>query len=376
MTQIQIHDLRLSLIWAETALDFLGDTVPAGAPLAFLGRRLSYAQQFDQALQGQAVPGDLGLPWREPAGQYFWTYYLEGRTPGSVSGDQAWKMLVPFRGKALAKAKAPWLSGHLVLEAFFYPHGLALVATAVCRAQLTLKEAVEKAFEVTRSGSFDVEWDGGGGPESLSLDAFAGKALAALRQAAWGSGAAPGVRPVQPFTVVTVVRGSGVNPGAPTPNGGGAHRALEAMTTWRPTWQHDALPDLAEASLTIRRAPPSHVLYGRKRGRAVWFPALFIQADRSLHSLSCYHRNLVLASLQVESLGGLVSETAKQIQAGKALAVTHRECARRAVGILGRLYGGAISTYRTWSPRAHIEQNDLVAVVNKVRDLFNMAPLS
>jgi hypothetical protein len=177
--------------------------------------------------------------------------------------------------------------------------------------------------------------------------------------------------------VATVVRGEGVDPGALPAEGGQVHRMLEAVTTWRPSWQHDDLRNLplSQASLRIRTAPPSHVLYGRERGRAVWFPALFTQKGGDLHSLSCYHRNLVLASLQVESLSGAISETAKQIGDGLPLSVGHRECARRAAGILGRLYGG-VDTYRSWSPRVHIEQNGLVTVLNDVRDYFNMDPLS
>lgn len=376
MAKIEIHDLRLSFIWVETVLDLVRHAVPSGAPLAFLGRRSSYAQRFEQVLRSPREPGGLEPPWRRPAGHFFWTYYLRGRTPGNVSGDQAWKALVPFRGKVPAAVEAPWLGGDLVPETFLYPHGLALVVTALCRAHLPLEEAVEKAFEVRQTGKFQVEWDEGRVSQSLSLDAFVGKALTTLGKAGFGPGATPDARSVTPFTLATVVRGTGVHPNAPVPDGGKAHRALEAITTWRPTWRYDVLPNLAEVSLQIRRAPPSHVLYYGKRGRAVWFPGLFIREARDLHSLACYHRNLVFASLQVESLSGLVSQTAKQIRDMSPLSVTHRECARRAVGILGRLYGGLRSTYRSRSPRAHIEQNDLVMVVNEVRDFFNMPLLS
>ena len=373
-SEIQIHNLRLSFIWVETVLNRLE-------------RRSSYKERFDQVLRsGMGLKG-LHLPWSELGRHFFWSYYLEHGAPGNISGNRAWKELVPFREKVPAAVEVCWLQGRLVLEAFYYPHGFALVVTAVCCTDLTLEEAVEKAFEVRRTGRFQVkwvrptgrfqvEWDEGEAPEFLSLDAFADKGLTALRKVALGPGAAPGARRFTPFTVVTVVRGTGVNPVAPTPNGGEVHRALEAMTTWRPTWRYDVLPNLAEVSLKIRPAPPSHVLYGHTRGRAVWFPGLFIQKDRRLHSLACYHRNLVFTSLQVESLSGLISETAKQIRDGTPLSAAHRECARRAVGILGRLYGGAPSTYRTWSPRAHIEQNDLVMAVNEVRDLFNMDKLS
>jgi hypothetical protein len=373
--EIQIQDVRFSFIWVETAPDLLADPVPSDAPLAFLRRRWTYAQEFDRVIQGGAGSVGLALPWPVRAGrQFFWAYYLEKPIPGDLTGDQAWNALVPFRGKVPAKAQAPWPPEQLFLEAFFYPHGLAFVLTARCCDQLTLQQVVEKAFEMRRTGKFQVKWDNGG-VETLSLDMFADKALAALRQVAFGPAAPPGAGPLKPFTIVTVVKGTGVDPAVPTPDGGEIHRALEAMTSWRPTWMYDKLTEIAAASLRIRTAPPSHVLYGRARGRAVWFPALFIPGAEAFHSLACYHRNLVFASLQVESLGNLASETAKQLRQGMSLSAAHRECAQQAAGILGRLYAGA-SSYRSWSPRAQIEQNDLVADVNEVRDFFNMGPLA
>jgi hypothetical protein len=386
---IQILDLRLSFIWVETVLDLIRDPVPSSAPLAFLGRSDQYIPLFDKTLQSGMGPEGLQLPWvqQEKGRQFLWSYYLSKPVPGHVSGGQAWKALVPFRGKVPATVEAPWLPGRVVLEAFFYPHGLAFIATAVCQAcpPPTLEEAVENAFEVRRTGRFQVRWDEGGASESLPLDVLADKGLAALRKFALGPGAGPGpgagAGPLTPFTVVTVVRGTSVDRETPAPDGGEVHRALHAMTTWSPYWRGASLPSLDEASLQIKGdAPDNHVLYGRTRGRAVWFPQLFNPETKGRHrSLSCYHRNLVLVSLHVESLSGLVSETAKHIRDGKMLSVgSHDQCARRAVGILSRLYGGVKNdNYRSWSPRAHIEQNEFVTAVNEVRDFCcNLPPLS
>jgi hypothetical protein len=71
----------------------------------------------------------------------------------------------------------------------------------------------------------------------------------------------------------------------------------------------------------------------------------------------------------------LAAETAKQIRGGTALSATHSECARRAAGILGRLYTGDPSMYRSWSPRAQIDQNNLLADTNEVRNFFTMPKL-
>jgi len=376
MPQIEVYDLRLSLIWVDTVLTFLGDPSPQGAPLAFLGRRSSYGERFEQMLERGTIAGDYQPPWPVRAGHFFWTYYLESYVPGYISGDQAWKALVPFRWKLPATVQTPSLPGRLSHEAFFYPHGIAIIVTAVLRANLSLEEAVEKAFEVKKTGRFEVKWDDEAAPESVSLEVFARKALPALHKTAFGPETSYPVRSISPFTVATVVKGSGVEPNNPVSEGGKIHRALEAMTTWQPTWREDVLPSLAESSLKIRTAPASHSLYGRKRGRVVWFPGLFVRKTPGSSSLACYHRNLVFASLQVESLSAFILETWKQICDTTKLTVTHEECARRAASILGRLYGGNASTYRSWSPRAHIEQNDLVTAINDVRDLFDMPPLS
>lgn len=384
-SKIKIYELWLSFIWVETVLDFLDKSPPPNAPMRYLGRSQSYAEQFQNALNYQrkllhlnkpADQEDPHVPWPRPSGDFFWTYYLEGRKPGSATGNQAWKLLVPLRAKRLAQVKAQWLPGRIIPAAYYYPHGFAIIVNIVCQTKLTLDEAVDKAFEIRRTGKLRVKWEGNKTYESLSLKAFADKGLARVGRLAMGSKATSGLRSVTPFSVATVARGSGVDPKISTPAGGEVHRALEAMTTWRPTWRYDPLSNIDAASLSIRTAPHSHIHYGQKRGRVVWFPGLFVQQTKGFRSLSCYHRNIVHTSLQVESLSHFVLKTAEEIQNGTKLSAAHRECARRAVGVLGRLYGGDYSTYRSWSTRFHIEQNNLANVINQVRDRFNLSPLS
>ena len=198
-----------------------------------------------------------------------------------------------------------------------------------------------------------------------------------------GPNAPPGQRfAVEPFTIFTVIRGEGVNPNRPVPRGKQIHRALEAVTTWNQDWQEvDTFPDLDDkVKLSILKKSQlfkGNLLYYHRRARAVWFPEHYTKQEENVHSLACYHRNLLFASLQVESLCGFISQTAKQHDQLQPLNPTHNECARRASGILGRLYGGVSSTYRTHSVPVHVEQNDMVAAVNKVRGYYPpMQPLS
>jgi hypothetical protein len=366
---IEIRDVRLSFIWVETFLDLLAEMVPAEAPLAFLGRDYTYEPQFDVLLRDNRAriePGSLSLPWTNIAHQGFWSNYFDNLQP--YNGKQCWQALVPLRRK-LPATSPPWLPGRLLVESFFYPHGTAIVVTATYEGRLTLEETVLMAWKVRKTGKFPAQWLPGISGD-VGLRTLTDKAMNSMRTTALGPAARPGVRSATPFTVLTVVRGSGVDPSVPIPEGGEIHRALEAVTSWSNSWQYDPLPDLDEVSTPTPYF--EDLIYTRKRGHAVWFPVNFTSQEEGIHTLSCYHRNLVFASLTVESLVGLVAETARQLDQGRSLSPAHRQCARRASGILGRLYGGANSTYRSWSPNIHIDENEYEDVIDEVRLFFNM----
>jgi hypothetical protein len=372
---IKIHEIRLSCIWVETFLDLLRDPAPQ-TDLAFLGRDLTYMQYVDALSTGRVGPQGLRLPWLEEK-PCFWTSYLEQPNLEKVGGTKAWKSLMPLLGEVPVRVKAAWLPklSRFDLKAYFYPHGLAFIFNAFCLGDFTLSEALQTAFQIHRTGNLEVEWQAGGS-QSLNLQSLGHKVLDILRAKALGISATPRVIS-EPFTVVTVVRGEGVDPIQPIPQGGVIHRALEALTTWRPDYETVNLPDLDDkVCLPIRESAAGHVLYYHNRGRAVWFPALFTKKDQRLHSLSCFHRNLVAASQQVESLGGLAVATADDLRQSRPLMAPQHFCAGKAVDILGRFYGKAFKTYRSASPRYQMEQNGLVDPVNAVRAFFNRPPLS
>lgn len=380
--KIDIDLMRLSLIWAETNISFLGDPKPPNVPFSFLGNRDSYADMFDKAQQNKGVPMGLKAPW-DKSGQHFWEYYLEGKPKlEDMPGSRAWKLLVPFRGRiAVKKVTTPSLTeetGDFLLESFFYPFGFGLVITVTVEKNQSLTDAINVAFEIRKDKKLDVEWESGT-QEQLYLNQFAEKCLTNIRQQALGSAASSGAIPVEPFTVFTIIKGAGKNLDAPPAQGKEIHRLLEAVTTWPPAWEKANLPSLNEKVTLPLKASASvgATVYARNRGRAAWFPALF--TDKKVRrSLSCYHRNIVFTSLQTESLCRFATATAQEITAmtWPSLRVMHHDCARLAAGILGRLYGGDKDTYRSMSPRYHIQQNRLEADINVVRDKCSMLPLS
>jgi len=369
------------LVWVETYFNLFAEPVPsdADAPMASLGRSTTYASLFNSLASGGGSALSLTKPWLSPTGNFFWTYYLDGRRPGDLTGEQAWNNLVPLRGRVPARIAGDKATERVGLEAFYYPHGLALVATATLQDSFTLEAAVEAAFAFRRRDTYEVSWDPQlrRAAERLTLPQAADACLAVLRHGVLGKELTPEVRSAEPFSVVTVVRAKGVAPSKAVAAGGKVHRALEAMASWRAGWKAQALPPFGDATVpTLSGNAGSDVLYAHPRARVVWFQRLLGGRQVDTRALGCYHRNLMFLSMQVESLGGLLRGTATGLTGAGALPAAQLDCARRAAGILGRLSGATRDTYRSWSPSKQIDQNGLVEPVNAVRHYFGMTPLT
>jgi hypothetical protein len=369
MSIFKSHDLRLSFFWTGTVLDFLKGTAPVDAPMIFLGDDGQYIDEFETSqLDG---PHGLLPPWFKPKEDFFWFYYAENTQPKDMSGIKAWKYLIPMRMRVPFKVTAPWLNGRIYLEGFFYPHGIVLVFTAECIEKLSLEEARELSFKIRQNELFRVIFADGSPAQDLHLNPLADRAMTFLKQGALGPDAKTNF-PVSPlFSIWTVVRAEGVDPTIALTNGGDVHRVLEAVTTWNPNFATANLPDLASSSARLRKTRSAgDVLYANDRGRAVWFPGTFTLPPEK-RSMACYHRNLVYASMQVESLCRFVRETAQEVrQPGDAsmLPIQQFNCAKRAAGILTRLYLALKDkTYRSGSPYLQIKQNNFLGDINKIR---------
>ncbi len=124
-----------------------------------------------------------------------------------------------------------------------------------------------------------------------------------------------------------------------------------------------------------RDAQAGDLLYGHPRSRAVWIPRRF-STTQPAAALGCYHRNLVFSALQVESLGALVINAARQLDETGQLGGVQRSLAQRAYGILSRMHSGnSYSTYRSMSSCRHLADNDILPALNRVRAAFDKAPL-
>lgn len=374
---LRVEDIRLSFIWVETLTGLLASPGRDGASLSFVGSGAGYAAAFDTLLGGGALPEGLEPPWRNLKAQRFWRGYLSRDAGKPLTGARLRRNLVPFRLKLPHTLEAAWQPAagqappQLTLEGFLYPFGIALVVTAQSQGSLTLDETVDLAHRIKRNGRYTISGPGLQKAD-LPLYAAADRLLAVLRRKALGPDASPGANFDQdPFSVVTILRASGRDAAAVPLAGGEVHRALNALSHWPPNYQQAKLASLEKARrVTDSAMASSCVLYTTRRGQAVWCPDRFGGAPGTQHSLSCYHRNLTLAALQVESLCGLTSAAAEVVrsQGAAGLPSAFRDCATFAAGILGTLYGGARgATYCSSSISRHIELNDRAGDIELVR---------
>lgn len=364
----QVEVLKVSTLFFEAFPGLLADAPQAGAPMAFMGRASDYAREVERARQGQSR---WTLPWPvdRTSVNHFWHYYMDKRLPSQMTGETAWSYLVPLRRTVVEPLfePPPIPACHWQAEAFSYPHGVGLVVTVTVDQELALSAMVGRAIDAQRALRFQVLHTDASDADGRSVGDV-------LREAMLGEGAAAGLRS-EAFSVATVIRGSGVTATRKVREKGAVHRALEALCSWDPSWNAVPPHPQAEAALSIRNAPPGHVLYARKRGRAVWFPASFAASRRRKNTLGCYHRNLVLLSLQVEGLLQLMRLSADHLRRGELMPARLAGVSRQGAGILGRLYGGAPGTYRSASVPRQVDDSGYRPSVDRVREYFGQEPL-
>src|SRR6266852_1148623 len=131
----EITNFRVSFIWVETIPAILAQQMGPPVPrYAFLGYRGQYAQAFDRIKRRRGEPG-LELPWPKPQGHHYWKHYFAGRHAGDIIGDDAWQKHVPLRGQLPFRITTNERSPRVTFEAFYSPHGIALVANAYYRGE-------------------------------------------------------------------------------------------------------------------------------------------------------------------------------------------------------------------------------------------------
>lgn len=356
---MKVQTLKITALWFE----------PLPLRLDGKGRPAAHQEALARAFRED---GEFTPPWRSDSVSSFWRYYLEQNPPSSVTPWEAWDRLVPLRrgeeirgrnGGPVVDGTA--FAGDLQIESFHYPHGVGLAVSVRIEEDRELADMVDRAREVMKEAIFRVSWN----PRPVSLPAIASHFLDKLA----GRERETSVPDrTDSFTVATIFRGDSgaLSDGKPADE---LRLALQGLCTFRRGWRDENLPG-RKCQLRLRtEAGPENLLFGLGRGRAVWFPGAFTSNDSKNRTLGCYHRNLVLASLQTESLIQAAQLAAHMLQtAPPPLSVRLEEVSRRAVQWLGALHSGD-DTYASWSVVAQIERDRaILETVREVRDYFGM----
>ncbi len=367
---ITVNEIRMSFIQFMPALVLLQSRQPPTIRCPFLLSDVEFQKEFAKAMAGGVA---FRTPWRNGYGKLFWFRYL----PQDRSPNEMWRALVPFDYDFGQHVTSLTISGCAVAaRTYLYPWGIGVIVDVTLKGPLPLKDSVDRALEVRSKAKIQWKFDtksGDSSPTGLS---------AAIRErlgAAVYSDEVAREDPSEPFSVVTVTDATGTLSTDPIVAGGPIHRALEGMAGWNPHWETIAPTPLAVGKISARQSPAGHMLYGKRRGRVVWFPADFRTVASYAETLSCYHQNLSMCSLHAESLCQLSRDAAVELGNNGSLAAfstTYRDCAQLAGGLLGRLHGKKTDessgqkpqTYRSGSVRSQIQiyKDD----INKVRLAF------
>jgi hypothetical protein len=350
-----INSIRLSFIWVDTIPGLLDGLAP-DAGLAWLGRRGDYIYYFDLAQSpGKVMPWPIGAPWSGlDSGWSFWRYYFEDTNVSSITGNQAWKNLTPFREDLVRFAPDGQAFSELRASAFYFSHGTALALTLNLRHQaMPVLEAAKRAMALRHDRILCLPNEGN---QRYSLDVL-GNLLREQINGARFEGLATHAGRNQPFSIVTVLEADGVDRLATADDGGDIHRALEAMTGWNPNFD---VVDLTQHPITEsqiersgKKGLKSDLVYARKSGVAIWLPRRLNEGKKGRKALSCYHNNMLHGSVQIRSLAELVSFTKRNAAASGSV----KERSARAGTKLALMKAGKGPTYRSLCLARQVDQN-------------------
>ncbi len=364
VNMIEVDAVRLSLILAATQPGLL-----AGAPAKHGGDVMStrdgYLRAFKRARARSGLPT---LPWSATFNRFWW-YYLKRRDLDKVAGQLAWERLVPLRTTTIRLMCSEAPDVRAGVETFRHPHGVAAIATVSIQQATPLADMVDRLVDAMNSWTYVAR-----GSTSDEGHKLIWATARCLEEAATVSADADAARielQGEPFTVTTVIHGSGVQLGKKVHGGDLVHKALNGCCTFRRNWRKDTPSPLAPAEMGRQERTPGNVLYALAHKRALWFPDLFtIPCGPATHSLGCFHRNLALASMQTQSLLGLAQWGAWQVGHRTQLRFDVDEMMRNCARLLGLLYGRVEDMYRSISIHRQIADSDLLGSINTLRSYY------
>lgn len=370
---LKISDVAASFIWAQAIPKLLDGGL--NGPAAVLATRPRYEGVFEGSDGPKGTDPRFKYPWPHVVGSHFWERYV-GSPLDYIDGTTAWQRLLPLRERLSIPRVANEPGLNWLAEAFYYPHGIALVVTVRRRVPGTPSAIVDELQRV--AGEAEVELVVDGSVLHGRLPALAAAALRALATTRDGQVGAVNWQ-ADPFSVCTVIQATPHDPSIEIEANGDLRRALHGLASWSPTWAQDRLGAVDEVVIRRSSKPAGHILYIAERGRAVYFPSFFAETTRRRHSLTCYHRNLTFASLTAESLTALLAETDRRLAPPRRLvelSADQRELATNAFDRLVELHDAATTTYKTRSVSRQLAANGGRVLLNKLAATLGKNPLA
>jgi hypothetical protein len=362
-----VVELRVSFMWVESFLSLLLGK-GAKAPRGFLAEPQSYTEAYRQVIDGVQEDPLLAPAWSVEYSQAFWRYYSGHRW--GVVANETWRAAVPFHVSIPVILASPAIPEPLEVHGYLYPFGLAIEVSGHFGppegGTLALDAAVDLAHAV-REQKLQLQWGGEAAASKKLLEPIASEALQRLRYDTLGEGTAAEDEVSKPFSVVTFVLVEGEDPKVKVAQGTPVHQVLQGLASWYPGWRTSAFGTLEDKRPDIlSRAPAAHILYSTSRARVGWFPSDPLPRDPENRRFRSYHRNQVCTAMQMELLTRFVKRSAERIDQGEVRTPIEERYALTLAQLIGRMYGGSDSTYRSESNRFYIDQNDLKGPVNRI----------
>jgi hypothetical protein len=366
---MKILNLKFTFMQVDCVSEPLGSRPQPSIPFDFLTSDTRYQQFIGQPPEDGAPKPRLPFSSTK-YGRLFWSRYIHKIRPRPLD---FWQLAVPLHYDLAAAITVAGLDSAITTGTYLYPWGIGTLIDIVVAGAWNLDEVGQLGLRLAGPGKYILEVKGA--KQQLGLNDLLRCLLDLARSDAFGDGWS--AQPGELFSIVTVLDGEGANASERPPEGKELHQLMQGMVSWNQNYQDTPPPRLKTRWIDKGPSPRGHVLYGGQRGRFVWFPASFKSKPRHDPTLSCYHQNLSMASLQTESLCRFAKDALDRWVAAGSLVDTslaYQDCANLVAGLLGRLYGGNKEIYRSGSIRDQIA-NNWSSTVSDLRQRLGMAPL-
>ncbi|NUW37163.1 hypothetical protein HTZ77_38035 [Nonomuraea sp. SMC257] len=324
-----------------------------------------------------ADPGSiLTVPWTQRDGAIaeinnFWHRTSGYRDYAKVSAERAWRAQIPLRLARSTRAVTRDGQHRAMLDGFCHPLGNTIALTHILLGEFSAAELAASLASLERESFYRMADEPDTGWRRLS--GMASDLLTRVDEARRADQEPdPGYCP-EPFVLVSVIQATGALTEFRTASGGDTHRLLDALADRNRLEEVGEPRPLAEQTITGRAERAGGLIYGKDRARVIWAPYRFLAGGKT-RWLSCYHRNLLLATALTDAWLGVIAWASGALTEG-ALPTGGDELVERTARLLGFVYGvrsTAKVVYRSRSTAAQIRDSGLSAELIQAREYIGI----